>query len=58
MKATKVKATIENATPELAALLKEFTVFDSHETRCRSNGKDSLYIRMTRPKPTMKVTAA
>jgi len=55
MKASKMKATIENATPELAALLKEFSVFDSHETRCRSTGRDSLYIRMSRPKPTMQV---
>lgn len=50
-----MKATIENVTPTLVALLKEFTIFESHETRCRSTGRDSLYIRMTRPRPTMSV---
>jgi len=48
------KATIEGAAPELAAILREYA-YESYETRDRSSGKGSLYIRLSRIRPVIKL---
>jgi len=45
-------AKIANADPELEALLNEFE-YKSYEMRCRSQGQDSLYIRLSRVVPSV-----
>jgi len=51
------RATIEGAAPELAGILRDYA-YESYEVRSRSNGKDSLYIRLSRIRPVVCLAIA
>jgi len=56
-KSKTLKVNITNGDPRLADLLADYE-YTEHETRNRSRGKDSLYIRLTRIQPSIRLTVA